>query len=416
MFKYATCIEDIPDSYEEGYLYIFDTNSYDRDTTVFLENTSKMGKTDKTIKYRLKQYGINVKNISYINCTLPDKRERLIKAFLKHKTWLKPVCGVEYFKDCRKELENIILQFCSYDEPFIKELYSLYNSKIKYHKYLNKVKKDLDNKVDNILSIDCEKFECLKCNKYFTTLETLSNHEKKCNIYKTYECKACGKNYLSKIKLSIHEEICLPYIMNINNPLKGKIRDEIMEIVKKRPEENKEQSIIKQRYNLNHNLSRLKPLDLSKDRLHKIIEEHYNYDVYRYDLFVYYIIYRFFCDDKEDINAILTDKLSLLCITNDNTICIHTSVSLFNLYSSSNIFKDRIKEYYFECTKFVYDECVDKEDYNNIMKKVKSQFNILENKNSLNKGLKDCSYRFLKMEYKPKEIEPYEATIKFIEE
>ena len=88
MFKFATCIEDIPDSFEEGYLYIFDTKSYDRDLTISLENTSKMGKTDKFIKSRLEHYAIELKNISYINCTLPDKRERLIKAFLKHKTWL----------------------------------------------------------------------------------------------------------------------------------------------------------------------------------------------------------------------------------------------------------------------------------------------------------------------------------------
>jgi hypothetical protein len=202
MFKYATCIEDIPDSYEEGYLYIFDTKSYDRDLTVSLENTSKMGKTDKSIKCRLKHYIIDIKNISYIKCTLPDKRERLIKAFLKHKTWLKPVCGYEYFKDCRKEIENIILQFCSYDDPFINELYTSYNSKIKYHNYLNKVKEDLYNKVDNILSIDCEKVECLKCNKYFTSSETLSKHTKKCDIYKTYDCKECGKKYSSKTPLN----------------------------------------------------------------------------------------------------------------------------------------------------------------------------------------------------------------------
>jgi hypothetical protein len=198
--------------------------------------------------------------------------------------------------------------------------------------------------------------------------------------------------------------------MNINNPLKGILRDEIMEIIKKEPEEDREQLMVKERYKLIYNLTRLKPLDLSKERFYKILEEHYTYRVFFHGSFVHHILRTFYSDDAGKINTILTDKLSLLCISNDNTICIHNSISLFNLYSSSNTFKDRLKEYYLE---FIH-RPMEEEDYTYtkiINNRTKFQWDILRNKCCLNKKIKEESSIFLKIE----DI-PIETNIRFIEE
>lgn len=128
MFTTVNSINDIQHSSSVGFLYIFDASHYDNNISLELENVVKLGMTKHNIKKRLLKYKIKPKNISFINCSEPSKRERLLKSYIKEKLKLKPVCGSEYFKVCRKEIEKVILFFALCDVDIINKYYELYNN------------------------------------------------------------------------------------------------------------------------------------------------------------------------------------------------------------------------------------------------------------------------------------------------
>jgi hypothetical protein len=180
MFICKGSLEDIDESTEVGFLYIFDASHYDNNLTICLENTVKLGMTRRTIKSRLNQYKIKPKNISYINCSEPSKRERILKNYIKEKLNIKATCGSEYFKGCRKELEDIILYFALCDLSTINKYYEIY-------KDIEEKKKWFDNILIDELplpvsyknkSMETSAFICMFCNSTFSLKKTLDVHVK----------------------------------------------------------------------------------------------------------------------------------------------------------------------------------------------------------------------------------------------
>ena len=95
-----------------GWLYIFSAYCYDGDITKILpEFTDKFGKTLRELFERLFEYNdeVSITNIEAIQCTLPCERERLVKAFLKMRTPIRPVVGNEYFIKCRNLIKILML-------------------------------------------------------------------------------------------------------------------------------------------------------------------------------------------------------------------------------------------------------------------------------------------------------------------
>jgi len=111
-FKKYDNLNSIEKSSIAGWLYIFTAYCYDKDITKILpEFTDKFGKTLRELFERLFEYNdeVNITNIEAIQCTLPCERERLVKAFLKMRTPIRPVVGNEYFIKCRNLIKILML-------------------------------------------------------------------------------------------------------------------------------------------------------------------------------------------------------------------------------------------------------------------------------------------------------------------
>lgn len=141
-YKYDT-LSDIQPSSNKKWLYIFNTSYRNEDTSTKLpSNSFKLGKTSGTIRKRLSEYNahIEMKDIECIQCTYPTIRELLLKKFLSEKTSNKPVCGTEYFSDCRDYVKVIILIIVSlHDSDIISFENYFHANKSDYTMYLTKI-------------------------------------------------------------------------------------------------------------------------------------------------------------------------------------------------------------------------------------------------------------------------------------
>ena len=232
------CLNDIPDNSEKGFLYILNCDYYEQDLTLKLEdNVLKIGKTNTFIKTRLSHYKTNIKNISFVNCNVPDKRERLLKAFIKQKMNIKPVCGSEYFKHDRETLSKLILYFANEDESIIIDNHSKYEE--------DKTLEWFDTVYDN-LTLDkliCQttplkkitnEFKCDYCNFSFTCNRNLLRHlrtikpccdkSKESNI----KCIWCEQTFLTNIQLDKHECLSNKEALLISYIEKLKSKDDII--------------------------------------------------------------------------------------------------------------------------------------------------------------------------------------------
>lgn len=436
MFKYAKSIQDIKPSNNKGYLYILDIDYYDNNLNIKLENTCKLGMTMTTIEQRLTQYKTGIRNIKYINCTLPDKRERLIKGYLKHKTPLKPVCGCEYFKDCRKEIEQDILRFCSYDDNFIINLYNLYNVKnTGYIKLFN----DVENKLKEDRGIAIEEnyeditedentyeketnFSCSKCKKNYSSKFSLFRHSINCNKTNniSYDCKGCNRSFLSKQNCINHEKSCIVYLNEVNTTSKEQFKKQIKEelkyeILKEIKEELKAEILeeLKGKHISKSitNINGLIPIDLSQEKFDNIVNNIYTYEVYSSNTFIPNIILNFFRDDKGIIRAILTDKERFIikCINTENIVVNYNTNSILQLCSSSKVLNDKLEEY----EKIFIQVC----STSKIQEYAKTQRKYINNIIALRKALKNHSDLFIKKQKKVQPIKQHyiEADIKFVE-
>ncbi len=220
------CLNDIPDSSEQGFLYIFNIDCYEQDLNLKLEDVLKIGKTNTHIKTRLSQYRSNMTNISFVNCNVSDKRERLLKAFIKQKLNIKPVCGSEYFKYDRNVLNNLILYFANEDEKTITFNHSKYEED-RILPWFDIVFENINNSIIPFKkeSNKEETFKCNYCNSTFNSKKTLTFHlksSKKCISNRPdIKCIWCEQHFSSNIEIEKHncssnkEAILLSYIEQI---------------------------------------------------------------------------------------------------------------------------------------------------------------------------------------------------------
>lgn len=165
-------------------LYIFDTDYYNGSDKKLPENTCKLGMTTKQIYTRLNSYSnnLNMRNIEYIQVTYPDKRERLIKGFLKHVLKIYPSAGSEYFTNCKSIIKCLYIIFCNTPDDEILNIYNKYDKKIEdiinifkslYDKYCENIinNENIDNSIkenileNNIINDDNNIYVCEFCKK-----------------------------------------------------------------------------------------------------------------------------------------------------------------------------------------------------------------------------------------------------------
>ena len=189
MFICKEKIEDIVDSEDKEFLYIFEADRYEKELYTPIYNVSKLGMTKGTIKDRLKQYKSKPKKISFIQCSEPHKRERLIKSYIKEKLRLIPECGFEYFKDSRKLLESVILYFAKCDIDTINKYIEKYHTEDKIEWF-------------NSIHIKYIDINCVWCKEEFNTSDELKEHYKVCTVDKE-------KKYSDLLSIYNYKSMCL---------------------------------------------------------------------------------------------------------------------------------------------------------------------------------------------------------------
>ncbi len=192
-FKKYDKIEDVESVTKEGWLYIFSALCYDGDIHEILpENTDKFGKTIQMIIQRLRTYKKHVRmsNIEAIHCTFPDERERLVKAYLKYRTSIRPVAGNEYFTNCRNLIkvlmliivfipdEQIVIYHKYYSEDNIE--YNILFDKIDEYIKLIKENENFELQIEKDIEESKEKnFKCEFCKQSCSNVSDLKDHQNK---------------------------------------------------------------------------------------------------------------------------------------------------------------------------------------------------------------------------------------------
>ena len=198
-----------------------------------------------------------MRNIYAIYCTMPDKRESLMKKYIKLKLTYEPVGGSEYYlNECFEFFKLLILIIASLPDEDI----------INYHNNLEDNNNIIINKITSLINIlktytnfknidiliknddyiiDNKMFSCEYCNKSFSSSSNLNSHlktNKKCieirlaNNTNTqeikidcFECEFCNKSFSKKYNLNIHLKTCkvknfIQEENNENNRLKEEIK------------------------------------------------------------------------------------------------------------------------------------------------------------------------------------------------
>lgn len=256
-FKHYDTFDDIPKSSLSGWLYIFIAKCYDENTSkVFDELVEKFGKTILTIFSRLDNYKVEVEptNIECIHCTLPDERERLIKAFLKYKTSIRPVVGHEYFIGCRNLIKvlMLIMVYTSdneieiyakyYAEKNIKEVEVFFN---RIESIINKIREDDEfelqievDKYEEIVELE-QQYICKFCKKEYKTLSSLNKHQKTAKfclelqqkeeedkkIPEIFSCEYCNKEFTIKYNFGVHVNSCKEKKIQESNNLNIRLKE-----------------------------------------------------------------------------------------------------------------------------------------------------------------------------------------------
>jgi hypothetical protein len=233
-------------------LYIFDTDYYNGSDKKLPENTCKLGMTTKQIYTRLNSYSnnLNMRNIEYIQVNYPDKRERLIKGFLKHVLKIYPSAGSEYFTNCKSIIKCLYIIFCNTPDDEILNIYDKYDKKIEditnifkslYDKYFENIinNENIDNSIkenileNNIINDDNNIYVCEFCKKEYTSISNLKYHQKNTKFclelqsqQANLKCEYCDKVFSTSKYLKQHSNHCKIYrIYQENESLKIKISE-----------------------------------------------------------------------------------------------------------------------------------------------------------------------------------------------
>ncbi len=216
-----------------GYLYIFNCDFFD------LINILKFGETIRELKIRLDSYPkkeINMRNIYAICCTVPDKRESLMKKYIKLKLTYASIKGTEYYSnECFEFFKLLILIIASLPEEDI----------INYHNNLEDNNNIIINKITSLINI-------LKTHSNFNNITILIKNDEFITDNKTYSCEFCNKSFSSTSNLNTHlktNKKCIEIRLKNSNKEDIKIECFECEFCKK---------IFSKKYNLNTHLKTCK--------------------------------------------------------------------------------------------------------------------------------------------------------------
>jgi hypothetical protein len=235
---------------ENNFLYLFESEYCEESIDI----TYKLGMTVQPINIRLSAYEnySKIRNIECLQCELPGKRERLVKAFLKNKTDIKPVCGQEYFKNCKNIIKFVYIILYYINDIDIEIGYNFYDNKDKRYNILldyilsiykevikdgnynfqintelfkneseyenivnNKIlilNKNVENDSEIKEEVNTEKFECEYCKKVYTNISNLKHHQKTAKfcldiqnkLPRIFKCELCNKVFDNNKYLKQH--------------------------------------------------------------------------------------------------------------------------------------------------------------------------------------------------------------------
>jgi hypothetical protein len=139
---------------QNGWLYMFQTK--EGCSSIWDTFKVKIGKTSGKLQDRIKQYKNynSFINILAFHCENVDERERLMKAFFKHKLNWKPVDGLEYFDQPYELILQYLQKFSELPQTDIIQVCKLYVDKQNIDFFYEKItnlynhKFDIDNEYD----------------------------------------------------------------------------------------------------------------------------------------------------------------------------------------------------------------------------------------------------------------------------
>jgi hypothetical protein len=248
---------------------------------------------------------------------------------------------------------------------------------------------------------------CDICNNNYSSKFNLKRHKEKCNSEKKpFKCE-CSKEYSSEKYFIEHKSKC-SYLML-------KEMKENIETIKNEQQRVKENKTINITNNIQANFiikgNIVFPLDLSQSRFDRIADKNYTYKVYENNSVVRDVIIPYLSTDDGKPSAVVTDKsrMTIKCVDLNNKIITHDPNTIVTLCSSSKPLKEKHVEYKNKFTSDVWGNPISYNDSDSMKKDDR-----LKLSSYMKQALYDNSHRFLQK--KPKEIEPYEANIKFIED
>jgi hypothetical protein len=248
---------------------------------------------------------------------------------------------------------------------------------------------------------------CDTCNNTYSSKFNLKRHQGKCNSEKKpFKCD-CSKEYSSEKYFIEHKSKC-SYLML--KEMKENI--ETIKNEQQRTKENKTVNInnyIQANFVIKGNV--ISPLDLSQSRFDRIVDNNYTYKVYEKNTVVRDVIIPYFLTDNGNPSAVITDKsrMTIKCVDMNNQIVTHDPKTIINMCVSSKPLEEKHSIYEEKYTKDIYGNPI-----NIFVEDASYKTEMIKKHHIMKKHLYNYSNRFLQK--KPKELEPLEANIRFIED
>ena len=263
-------------------------------------------------------------------------------------------------------------------------------------------------------------FDCVLCSKNFASKFSLNRHIKSCKgKIEKYVCLYCPNTYTSEKYFLAHKIRCEEKQIN-----KDKLRDNFIEELKDNIDTLKNALVKEKNTVININVNNLNiqanfiikgnlvsPLDLSQSRFDRIVDNNYTYKVYEKNSVVRDVIIPYFSTDDGIPSAVITDKsrMTIKCVDMNNKVVTHDPKSIIGMCVSSKPLEQKHSIYEERYTKDIHGNPI-----NIFVRDASYKTEIINKHHIMKKNLYNYSNKFLQK--KPKDIDPVEANIRFIED